>query len=169
MRSGWEPPLEMGYTDLAFDPEISWDDIGWVREHTHLPVLLKGILTAEDARLAVEAGVDGVVVSNHGGRQLDHAPASITMLPEIVEAVEGRIPVLLDSGVRHGGDVFVALALGAAAVFVGRPTAWGLAANGEDGVFEVLELLRGELDNVMALAGCNRIADITRTHVARAE
>jgi isopentenyl diphosphate isomerase/L-lactate dehydrogenase-like FMN-dependent dehydrogenase len=170
MRSGWDPPIEMGYTDLAFDPAISWDDIAWVREQTGgLPVILKGILTAEDARLAADAGVDAVVVSNHGGRQLDHAPASITVLPEIVEAVDGRLPVLLDSGVRHGGDVFVALALGAAAVFVGRPIAWGLAARGEEGVFEVLEILRAELDNVMALSGCNRIADITRAHVARAE
>jgi (S)-2-hydroxy-acid oxidase len=167
MRSGWEPPLDLGYHDLLYDPEISWDDVPWIREHTGgLPILLKGILTAEDARLAVDAGVDGVVVSNHGGRQLDHAPASLTVLPEIVEAVEGRIPVLLDSGVRHGTDVFVALALGAAAVMVGRPVAWGLAARGEDGVFEVLEILRGELDNAMALAGCNSVADITRAHVA---
>jgi 4-hydroxymandelate oxidase len=168
MRSGWDPPVDLGYTPLVFDPEISWDDIAWVREHTGLPVLLKGILTAEDARLAADAGVAGIVVSNHGGRQLDHAPASISVLPEVVEAVAG-LPVLLDSGVRHGGDVFVALALGAAAVLVGRPIAWGLAARGEDGVVEVLEILRGELDNVMALAGCNRIADITRAHVARAE
>ncbi len=170
MRSGWDPPIEMGYTDLAFDPEISWDDVAWVREQTGgLPVILKGILTAEDARLAADAGVDAVVVSNHGGRQLDHAPASIAVLPEIVEAVAGRLPVLLDSGVRHGGDVFVALALGAAAVLIGRPIAWGLAARGEEGVLEVLEILRAELDNVMALSGCNRIPDITRAHVARAE
>jgi (S)-2-hydroxy-acid oxidase len=168
IRSGWDPPLEAGYTDLAFDPEISWDDIEWVREHTHLPVILKGILTAEDARRAVDAGVDAIVVSNHGGRQLDRAPASITVLPEVVEAVGGRTPVLLDSGVRRGADVFVALALGAAAVLVGRPLVWGLAARGEDGVFEVLELLRSELDNVMALCGCNRIAEITRSHVAPA-
>jgi (S)-2-hydroxy-acid oxidase len=169
-RSGWEAPIEMGYTDLAFDPELSWDDVGWVREQTGgLPVILKGILTAEDARLAADAGVEAIVVSNHGGRQLDHAPASITVLPEIVEAVGGRLPVLLDSGVRHGGDVFVALALGAAAVLVGRPIAWGLAARGEEGVVDVLEILRAELDNVMALSGCNRIADVTRAHVARAE
>jgi isopentenyl diphosphate isomerase/L-lactate dehydrogenase-like FMN-dependent dehydrogenase len=170
IRSGWEPPVEMGYTDLAFDPEISWDDIAWVREQTGgLPIVLKGILTAEDARLAVDAGVDAIIVSNHGGRQLDHAPASISVLPEVIEAVEGRIPVLLDSGVRRGGDVFVALALGAAAVLVGRPLVWGLAARGEDGVLEVLEMLRAELDTVMALTGCNRIADITRAHVERGE
>jgi (S)-2-hydroxy-acid oxidase len=169
IRSGWDPPVELGYTDLAFDPEISWDDVGWVREQTGgLPVVLKGILTGEDARLAVEAGVDAIVVSNHGGRQLDHAPASISVLPEVVEAVEGRIPVLLDSGVRRGGDVFVALALGAAAVLVGRPLVWALAARGEDGVVEVLEMLRAELDTVMALTGCNRTGDITRAHVARA-
>jgi isopentenyl diphosphate isomerase/L-lactate dehydrogenase-like FMN-dependent dehydrogenase len=170
IRSGWDPPIDMEYTDLAFDPEISWDDIAWVRAQTGgLPVILKGILTAEDARLAVEAGVDAIVVSNHGGRQLDHAPASITVLPEVVEAVEGRLPVLVDSGIRRGGDVFVALALGATAVLVGRPIAWGLAAGGEDGVVEVLEILRAELDNVMALSGCNRIADITRAYVAPAE
>jgi (S)-2-hydroxy-acid oxidase len=169
IRAGWEPPVRLGYTDLAFDPEISWRDLDWVREHTRLPLLLKGILTAEDARLAVDAGVDGIVVSNHGGRQLDHVAASLTVLPEIVAAVEGRVPVLLDGGVRRGVDVFVAVALGAAAVMVGRPLVWGLAARGEDGVFEVLEILRAELDNVMALAGCNRIEDITPAHVARAE
>jgi isopentenyl diphosphate isomerase/L-lactate dehydrogenase-like FMN-dependent dehydrogenase len=168
MRFGWEPPVELGYTDLAYDSELSWDDLVWVREHSGLPLILKGILTAEDARLAVEAGVDALVVSNHGGRQLDHAPASISVLPEIVEAVKGRVPVLLDGGVRHGGDVFVALALGAAAVMIARPVVWGLAARGEDGVVEVLEILRAELDNVMALAGCNRIADIGSAHVTRA-
>jgi isopentenyl diphosphate isomerase/L-lactate dehydrogenase-like FMN-dependent dehydrogenase len=169
IRSGWEPPLDLGYADLLYDPELTWDDLAWVREHAPVPLILKGILTGEDARRAVEAGVDAVIVSNHGGRQLDHAPASLTVLSEIVEAVGGRIPLLLDSGVRHGGDVFVALALGASAVLVGRPLAWGLAARGEDGVFEVLEILRAELDNVMALTGCNRIADITRAHVMRAE
>ena len=168
-RSGWSPPLHMGYRDLAFDPEISWDDLAWVREHAPLPLVVKGILTAEDARLALDAGVDAVVVSNHGGRQLDHAPASLAVLPEVVEAVEGRVPVLLDSGVRHGGDVFVALALGAAAVCVGRPVVWGLAARGEDGVVEVLDILRAELDNVMALTGCARVSDISRAHVMPAE
>jgi isopentenyl diphosphate isomerase/L-lactate dehydrogenase-like FMN-dependent dehydrogenase len=168
-RSGWDPPVDLGYTDLVFDPEISWDDLAWVRAHSGLPLILKGILTGEDARLAIEAGVDALVVSNHGGRQLDHSPASLAVLPEIIQAVDGRMPVLLDGGVRHGGDVFVALALGAAAVMIARPVAWGLAARGEDGVFEVLEILRAELDNVMGLAGCNRIADIGRTHVMRAE
>lgn len=167
IRAGWEPPMELGYTDLVFDPEISWDDLAWVREHTGLPLLLKGILTAEDAGLAVDAGVDAIVVSNHGGRQLDHVAASITVLPEVVEAVDGRVPVLVDGGIRRGGDVFVAIALGAAAVMVGRPVMWGLAARGEDGVFEVLEILRAELATTMALAGCNRIQDITRAHVAR--
>jgi isopentenyl diphosphate isomerase/L-lactate dehydrogenase-like FMN-dependent dehydrogenase len=167
VRSGWGPPVELGYTDLAYDPELSWDDLAWVREHSGLPLILKGILTAEDARQAVEAGVDALIVSNHGGRQLDHAPASIAVLPEIVEAVGGRLPVLLDGGVRRGGDVFVALALGAAAVLVGRPIVWGLAARGEDGVVEVLEILRAELDNVMALAGCNRISEIGPAHVMR--
>ena len=165
MRSGWAPPVDLGYTPLAFDAAISWDDLSWVREQAPLPLLIKGILTGEDARRAVDEGVDAIVVSNHGGRQLDHAPASISVLPEVVDAVAGRVPVLLDGGIRHGTDVFVALALGATAVMVGRAAVWGLAAAGEDGVFEVLQILRGELDNTMALAGCNRIPEIGRDRV----
>jgi 4-hydroxymandelate oxidase len=165
MRSGWEPPVELGYTPLAFDPAISWEDLAWVREHTGLPLVVKGILTGEDARRAVDEGVDAIVVSNHGGRQLDHAPASLTVLPEVVGAVGGRVPVLADGGIRHGTDVFVCLALGASAVLVGRAAVWGLAAGGEDGVVEVLEILRGELDNAMALTGCNRVEEIARDRV----
>jgi 4-hydroxymandelate oxidase len=149
----------------SFDAAITWTDLAWLRERSPLPILLKGILTAGDARLAVEHGVDGIVVSNHGGRQLDNAVASIDALPEVVEAVAGRCPVLVDGGVRTGTDVFAALALGAAAVFIGRPALWGLAAGGADGVTHVLELLRAELAHVMALAGRPTIADIDRSAV----
>ena len=161
-RNGFVPPIGMPASSLTFDPLLSWDDIGWVRERTPgLPVLVKGILTAEDAELAVAAGVDGVVVSNHGGRQLDGVPAGITALPEVVDAVAGRVPVLMDGGVRRGTDILKALALGAAAVMVGRPLIWGLAVDGEAGVSHVLALLRAEFENAMALTGCRTVAEIT--------
>jgi len=167
-RSGFGMPVGLPHDDLVFDPNITWDDLAWIREHAPLPLLVKGLLTAEDAQLAVEAGADGIVVSNHGARQLDAVAGTITVLPEIVEAVGGRIPVLLDGGVRRGTDVFTALALGAAAVLVGRPTCWGLAVDGEDGVVDVLRILRDELENTMALAGTRTIGDITGAFVERA-
>jgi 4-hydroxymandelate oxidase len=129
---------------------------------------VKGILAAEDAPLAIEAGADGIVVSNHGGRQLDATAAGVDALPEVVETVAGRIPVLMDSGVRRGTDILTAIALGAVAVLVGRPIAWGLAADGEDGVARVLEILRAELENAMILTGCHTVADVSRALVARA-
>jgi isopentenyl diphosphate isomerase/L-lactate dehydrogenase-like FMN-dependent dehydrogenase len=129
-------------------------------------LLLKGILTAEDAVRAVQEGVDGIVVSNHGGRQLDGSPAAITALPEVVEAVAARIPVLLDGGVRRGTDVLKALALGASAVLIGRPNLWGLAVGGEEGVLAVLDHIRGEFDNAMAIAGIRSVEEITRDLVA---
>jgi 4-hydroxymandelate oxidase len=152
--------------ELDFDPSISWDDLGWIRETAPAPLLLKGILTAEDARLAVEHGVDGIVVSNHGGRQLDGSPAALDALVEVVEAVDGRCPVLMDGGIRRGTDVLKALALGARAVLVGRPLVWGLAAAGEEGAANVLEILRRELDVALALAGCRSVADAGR-HLIR--
>ncbi len=167
-RNGFEMPIGLPQSDRTFDPHIGWDDIAWIREHAPLPVLLKGIMTAEDARLAVDAGIDGIVVSNHGARQLDSVAACITVLPEIVEAVAGRIPVLMDGGVRRGTDVFKALALGADAVLVGRPACWGLAVAGEDGVFDVLRIFREELENTMALAGTPTVGDIGRSFVAPA-
>jgi isopentenyl diphosphate isomerase/L-lactate dehydrogenase-like FMN-dependent dehydrogenase len=168
-RIGYEPPISLTTEDLAYDASISWDDLGWIREQAPgLPLLLKGILTAEDAELAVGAGADGIVVSNHGGRQLDTSPASLDALPEVIETVGGRIPVLVDGGVRRGTDIVKALALGASAVMVGRPAAWGLAAGGEDGVVDVLQILREELENAMTLCGCRIVADITRQHVAPA-
>lgn len=166
-RNGFVMPIGLAQSDHRFDPAISWEDLAWVREQTSgLPLLLKGILTGEDAALAAEAGVDGIVVSNHGGRQLDGAPAGMTALPEVVEAVAGRVPVLMDGGVRRGTDVLKALALGAASVLVARPTVWGLAVAGEQGVVDVLEILRVEFANAMILSGCRTVADITRDLVA---
>jgi 4-hydroxymandelate oxidase len=133
-----------------------------------LPVIVKGVLRADDARLAVEHGADAIVVSNHGGRQLDRAPASLEALPEVVEAVGDRVPVLMDGGVRDGIDVLIALALGAAAVLVGRPTAWGLAVDGQAGVEAVLRFLRDGLVNAMANAGCPSVAAIGRDLVRSA-
>jgi isopentenyl diphosphate isomerase/L-lactate dehydrogenase-like FMN-dependent dehydrogenase len=144
---------------------LTWDDVKWVREITDRPLLLKGILTAEDARLAVEHGVQGIVVSNHGGRQLDGAPATVTVLPEIVQAVQGRAEVLLDGGVRRGTDVVKALALGARAVLIGRPYLWGLAVDGEAGVARVLALLRAEVELALALLGCPSVGDVTQGHL----
>ena len=132
-------------------------------------MIVKGILTAEDAELAVSHGCAAVVVSNHGGRQLDRAPASLDALPEVVEAVGDRVEVLMDGGIRRGADVAIALALGARAVCVGRPVVWGLAANGEEGARHVLELLRAELELALALLGCASPEDLGRGHLAGAE
>lgn len=169
-RSQFELPVGLHGSDLMFDGTITWDDIAWIRERAPgLPVLVKGIVTREDAGLAVQAGVEGIVVSNHGGRQLDGSPAGIAALPEVVEAVDGRLPVLIDGGVRRGTDVIKALALGADAVLVGRPTAWGLATSGEEGVNGVLEILRAEFENAMALCGCLSVKEITRELIAQAD
>jgi isopentenyl diphosphate isomerase/L-lactate dehydrogenase-like FMN-dependent dehydrogenase len=144
---------------------LTWDSLAWLRSITSLPIILKGILTAEDAQLAVEHGVDGMVVSNHGGRQLDTAIPSIEALPEIVEAVAGRCEIYLDGGIRRGTDILKALALGARAVLIGRPVLWGLAVNGAEGVYQVLELLRHELELAMALSGRPTLASIDRSLV----
>ena len=146
---------------------MTWRDLEWLRSVSTLPLLVKGILTEEDAQLACEHGVDGVVVSNHGGRQLDGAQASLDALPEVVEAVAGRCLVLMDGGVRRGTDVVTALALGAQAVLVGRPALWGLAVDGEDGVRRVLELLRAEVELALRLLGCATPSAVTRAHVGR--
>ena len=144
---------------------LTWESLAWLRSLTSLPLLLKGILTAEDAALAVEHGVAGIIVSNHGGRQLDGAIASIEALPEVVEAVAGRCEVYMDGGIRRGTDILKALALGARAVLVGRPILWGLAVNGAKGVVHVLEILRRELELDMALAGRPTLASIDRSLV----
>ncbi|KAA8540339.1 hypothetical protein F0562_024742 [Nyssa sinensis] len=149
----------------TFDASLCWKDIEWLRSITSLPILIKGALTHEDALKAMEVGVNGIVVSNHGARQLDYVPASITVLEEVVHAVGGRIPVLFDGGVRRGTDIFKALALGAQAVLVGRPVIYGLAAKGEYGVRRVIEMLKDELELTMALSGCPTVKDIMRSHV----
>jgi isopentenyl diphosphate isomerase/L-lactate dehydrogenase-like FMN-dependent dehydrogenase len=150
------------------DETLSWRDVEELAASAPLPLLVKGILTAEDAHLACEHGAAGVVVSNHGGRQLDSVPASIDVLPEVVEAVGGRCEVLVDGGVRRGTDVVKALALGARAALIGRPVLWGLAVDGEAGVRHVLELLREEIERALALCGCPSPGHVTEAHVRRA-
>jgi len=145
---------------LLANPGSSWRDLTWLRDRWDGPLLVKGTLTAEDARLAVECGVDGIVVSNHGGRQLDGAPASLDALVEVAEAVGDQVELLVDGGVRHGTDVIKARALGARAVLVGRPWLYGLAAAGEAGVAGVLEILRAEIDRALALLGRPRFDDV---------
>jgi isopentenyl diphosphate isomerase/L-lactate dehydrogenase-like FMN-dependent dehydrogenase len=148
----------------GFDATLSWRDLEWLAGYG-LPVVVKGILTAEDAHLACEHGAAAIVVSNHGGRQLDGVPASLDALEEVVGAVDGRAEVLLDGGVRRGTDVLKALALGARAVLIGRAMLWGLAAAGEKGVADVLRLLREEVELGLALLGCASPADVSRAHV----
>ena len=144
------------------DPSMSWKDVEELRKVWKGPLILKGVLHPAEARMAVERGVDGVIVSNHGGRQLDGAPASLEALPAVVDAVDGKIPVLMDGGVRRGADVVKALALGAAACLVGRPQLWGLAVAGEAGVAHMLEIYRREIDRVLGLCGITCMADIDR-------
>jgi isopentenyl diphosphate isomerase/L-lactate dehydrogenase-like FMN-dependent dehydrogenase len=147
------------------DPSMDWSMIAWIREHCAMKIVLKGIVTREDARLAIEHDVDGVVVSNHGGRQEESDRSTIECLPEVVEAVAGRCAVFLDGGIQRGTDVFKALALGADAVCIGRAYVWGLAAAGEAGVGRALDLLNEELVRIMRLAGTPSIATIRRDHV----
>jgi 4-hydroxymandelate oxidase len=149
----------------GWDTTLTWADVAWVQAASGLPVLVKGVLTAEDAAAAVAAGADGIVVSNHGGRQLDGAIPTAAALPEVVAAVRGAVPVLVDGGIRDGADVLRALALGADAVLVGRPYAWGLATGGEDGVRAVVDAFAADLRTVMALAGCPALCDITADRI----
>ncbi|KAG0376405.1 Hydroxyacid oxidase 1 [Mortierella sp. AD032] len=154
------------YVVSQIDPTLNWSDIAWVRSITKLPIVVKGVLTAEDAKLAADTGVEGILVSNHGGRQLDGVLATIDALPEVLDAVKGRnVEVYIDGGVRKGTDVLKALAIGAKAVFLGRPVLWGLAHDGEEGVSLALSLLQQEFELAMALAGCCKIDDINRDHV----
>ena len=153
------------YVHDLFDATLSWEAVEWLRSRTKLPIILKGIMTEEDARLAVHAGASAIVVSNHGGRQLDGVAATIDVLPEVVHAVAGRAEVYLDGGVRRGTDVLKALALGARAVLIGRPYLWALAAAGEQGIRDLLTLLRDELRLAMALAGRPTIASIDHSVV----
>lgn len=149
------------YIDSMLDQSLTWSDLEWIRSITRLPVLVKGILRPDDAVLAVKHGASGVIVSNHGGRQLDTAVSPITALPDVVAAIDGRAEVLMDGGVRRGTDIVKAIALGARAVLVGRPILWGMAVDGQHGVQEIIEVLRRELDLAMALSGCPTIEDIT--------
>jgi isopentenyl diphosphate isomerase/L-lactate dehydrogenase-like FMN-dependent dehydrogenase len=184
-RTGFEIPAEIGVpsveaalgssravtieeTFALMDAALSWADLEELASDCSVPVLVKGVVTAEDAALAVEHGAAGIVVSNHGGRQLDRCVATAEALPEVVDAVEGRAPVLVDGGIRRGVDVAVALALGADAVLVGRPALWGLAAGGEAGARRVLEILRDELELTLALCGCAAPAELSRAHLRRA-
>jgi len=162
-------PLPLTEMALLIDPTLTWADLAWLVEMSPLPVLVKGVLTAEDAALAVAHGAAGVIVSNHGGRQLDGVPASADALPEVVERVGEAADVLVDGGVRRGTDVLKALALGARAVLVGRPVLWGLAVAGETGVRRVLELLLAELDTALALAGAPRASVLDRAWLRRAD
>ncbi|NWU55752.1 HAOX2 oxidase, partial [Dromas ardeola] len=170
VRNGFRLPPHMKLKNLegAFevckmsllDPSVTWNDIYWLRSLTHLPIIIKGILTKEDAELAVRHGVQGIIVSNHGGRQLDGGPATIDALVEVAAAVQGRVEVYLDGGIRKGSDVLKALALGAKCVFIGRPALWGLAYKGEEGLQEVLRILQDEFRLSMALAGCASVSEI---------
>lgn len=153
------------YVAELLDPSLTWSAVEWLRSITKLPVLVKGVVRADDAVRAVEHGAAGIVVSNHGGRQLDASPATIDVLPRIADAVAGRCEILLDGGVRRGADAIKAIALGAKAVLVGRPVLWGLAAGGREGVAAALGVLRRELDLAMALCGCPTIASIDRALV----
>jgi isopentenyl diphosphate isomerase/L-lactate dehydrogenase-like FMN-dependent dehydrogenase len=150
------------------DPNLNWNDIEHFVSHSPLPVLLKGILTAQDARRAVEHGVAGVIVSNHGGRQLDTVPSGADALPAIADEVGGQIDVLVDGGIRRGTDVLKALALGANAVLLGRPVIWGLALGGAEGAQRVIEILRDEFDRALGLAGAPKASELDRDFVMRA-
>jgi isopentenyl diphosphate isomerase/L-lactate dehydrogenase-like FMN-dependent dehydrogenase len=149
------------------DDSVSWRDLEWIAGESRLPVVLKGIVTAEDAELAVDHGAAAVIVSNHGGRQLDGGPATLDALPEVVDAIAGRVEVYLDGGIRRGTDVAKALALGARAVLAGRAPMFGLATAGENGVRHVLEILRDELALALCLLGCTSPSELTRAHVQR--
>lgn len=143
------------------DPNITWKDIEWIKSITGLPIILKGILRADDAQKAVEYGVAGIIISNHGGRQLDTTPATIKMLPMIAETIDNKLEILIDGGIRRGTDILKALALGAKAVLIGRPILWGLCTEGKTGVYKVLDLLQQDLKTTMILCGCQKLNDIS--------
>jgi lactate 2-monooxygenase len=156
------------FLDIYVNPMLSWDDIAFIREQTSLPILLKGMTHPEDVRAAMEHDIQGIIVSNHGGRQVDGAVAALDVLPEICEVVDGKVPVLLDSGIRRGADVLKALALGASAVLVGRPYAYGLAVGGEAGVAQVIRNLAADVDLELALSGYRSTKEVDRSLLAQA-
>ena len=155
------------WTSEQFDPRLSWNDVAWIKERWGGPLILKGILDPEDARMAVSTGADAIIVSNHGGRQLDGAMSSIGMLPRIVDAVGDKIEVHIDGGIRSGQDVLKAVALGAKGTYIGRPFLYGLGAGGKQGVTDVLEIIRKEMDVTMALCGRRNIQDIDKSILLR--
>jgi isopentenyl diphosphate isomerase/L-lactate dehydrogenase-like FMN-dependent dehydrogenase len=169
LAAGRSEPMSLLDLLSLMDPTLTWKDIEAFASESGLPVVVKGVLAGEDGRLAAESGAAAVVVSNHGGRQLDTVLAGVDALPEVVESVGGAIDVLVDGGIRRGTDIFKALALGAQAVMVGRPMLWGLACGGEDGARRVLDILLAGFDNTLALAGVPRARDVTRESLVRAD
>ncbi len=159
------PAAFRDWVDSQFDPSVTWEDIAWVREHWDGRLIVKGVLDPEDARRALDVGVDGIVVSNHGGRQLDAVPSTARALPEVAEAVGDRVPVLVDGGVRTGLDVVKLIALGASAVLVGRAWAWAVAARGQTGVRHMLEVLKSDIDVALALTGHTSVAELDRSAI----
>lgn len=158
------------HRDALTAMDLRWDEVvPWLRSQTKMKIILKGILTEEDAKRAVEAGVDAIIVSNHGGRQLDGVPSTLEALPEVADAVRGKIPVIFDGGITRGSDVFKALALGADLCLIGRTALWGLAWDGQKGVEGVLHILERELSRTMALMGVARLRDISRSMLGRAK
>jgi isopentenyl diphosphate isomerase/L-lactate dehydrogenase-like FMN-dependent dehydrogenase len=151
------------------NPGLTWDDLSFLQDHTDLPILLKGVLHPDDARRAVDAGIDGLIVSNHGGRQVDGAIGAIEALPDIVDAVPEGYPVLFDSGIRTGADILKAVALGASAVLVGRPYVWGLGLGGEAGVRQVVRSLLADLDLTLALSGYTKPSELGHDALRRAD
>jgi isopentenyl diphosphate isomerase/L-lactate dehydrogenase-like FMN-dependent dehydrogenase len=164
---GSDRPVSVKEVFGLVDASLDWDALASLVQGCELPVVLKGLMHPADAELAIEAGAGGIVVSNHGGRQLDGVPATVDALADVADAVAGRVPLLVDGGIRRGADVLVALALGADAVLAGRPALWGLAVDGEAGARRVLELLRDEIRLALALLGCQTPADVTRAHIQR--
>ena len=160
LKSGRPLKAVRKFVSIYSNPATTWSDLSFLRQNTKLPIILKGIIHSDDARRAIDAGVDGIIVSNHGGRQTDGSIATLDALPKIAEVVQNRIPVLLDSGIRGGADVIKALALGAKAVCVGRPYVYGLTIGGEQGVYEVIRNMMADFELTMALAGCRNIAEI---------
>jgi lactate 2-monooxygenase len=160
LSSGKARAAVQTFTQIYSRPSLTWEDLGFLREHTSLPIVLKGILDPDDARRAVEEGLDGIWVSNHGGRQVDGAIATIAALPSIARAVAGRVPIVMDSGIRTGADAFKALALGATVVGIGRPHCYGLAIAGQAGVREVLENFQADFDLTLGLSGYTSVAEI---------
>jgi lactate 2-monooxygenase len=157
------------FVEIYSRPSISWQELPFLRQHTRLPILLKGVLHADDARKALDMGMDGLIVSNHGGRQVDGAVATLEALPDIAQVVGGKIPVLLDSGIRSGADAFKAIALGADAVCLGRPYAYALGIGGEKAVREVLANFKADFDLTMGLSGCAKIGDIQAHNLRKAD